>query len=87
MDTHLTNGSRSIPVVMVLDEHYEERGWWGPRPRELQEWVLSEGLRLPVDERYRRVRSWYARDQGRTTLEEMVTLLESAAGEGREEVA
>jgi hypothetical protein len=87
MDTHLTNGSRSIPVVMVLDEHYEERGWWGPRPRELQEWVLSEGLRLPVDERYRRVRSWYARDQGRTTLEEMVSLLESAAGEGREEVA
>ena len=36
MDAHLTSGSRSIPVVMVLDEAYEERAWWGPRPSALQ---------------------------------------------------
>ena len=32
MDAHLTNGSRSIPVVMILDATYRERAWWGPRP-------------------------------------------------------
>ena len=31
MDAHLTDGkSRSIPVVLLLDEDYVERGWWGP---------------------------------------------------------
>lgn len=76
MDTHLTNGSRSIPVVMVLDSDFREVGWWGPRPRELQEWVLTEGLQLPPEERYTEIRRRYARDGGRSILEEIVSLLE-----------
>jgi len=81
MDAHLTNGSRSIPVVIVLDEHFEERGWWGPRPAELQAWVLGpEGQALEKPERYREVRRWYARDRGVTTLAELVVLMEKAAG-------
>lgn len=79
MDAHLTNGTRGIPVVMVLDEEFREHGWWGPRPAELQAWVLAEGLRMPSDERYREIRRWYARDGGRTTLEQIVALLEEAA--------
>lgn len=81
MDAHLTNGSRSIPVVVVLDENYGEVGWWGPRPEVLQTWVMSEGKQLPTDERYREVRKWYARDRGLTTLEELVSLLEASAGQ------
>jgi hypothetical protein len=81
MNTHLTNGSRSIPVVMVLDEDYEECGWWGPRPRELQEWVMSTGLALEKDARYRIIRTWYARDRGRTALAEVVELLEQCPAE------
>ncbi|HEX5831720.1 MAG TPA: thioredoxin family protein [Gemmatimonadaceae bacterium] len=80
MDAHLTNGSRSIPVVMVLDEEYKERGWWGPRPAELQRWVLSaEAQALEKPERYKEVRRWYARDRGVTTLGELLTLLETVA--------
>jgi hypothetical protein len=82
MAEHLTNGTKSIPVVIVLDEHFVEHGWWGPRPTELQAWVLSEGVKLPKDERYRATRRWYARDRGETTLEEVVSLLERAAGAG-----
>ncbi len=37
MDRYLTNGSRSIPVVIVLDGGFQELGHWGPRPRMLQE--------------------------------------------------
>lgn len=80
MDEHLTNGSRSIPVVIVLDEELVEQGWWGPRPAALQAWVLGPGMALEKDDRYREVRRWYARDRGRTTLEEIVTLLERVAG-------
>ena len=82
MAEHLTNGTKSIPVVMVLDEHFVEHGWWGPRPSELQAWVLSEGIALPKEERYRLTRQWYARDRGETTLEDVVSLLERAASGG-----
>lgn len=79
MDSHLTNGSRSIPVVMVLDDQFAECGWWGPRPRELQRWVIEVGLAMPSAERYRHIRAWYARDHARTTLDEIVSLVEQCA--------
>jgi hypothetical protein len=77
MDAHLTGRSRSIPVVILLDEQYAECGWWGPRPAELQQWVLGPGQELPKDERYRETRRWYARDGGRSTLEEITRILEA----------
>jgi hypothetical protein len=81
MDAHLApTGARAIPVVMVLDEHHQERAWWGSRPRPLQAWVEREGMALEKAERYRYVRTWYARDRGRTTLDEVLALLEVAAG-------
>jgi hypothetical protein len=80
MDGHLTNGrSRSIPVVIVYDEGMREIGWWGPRPEEIQEWVLGEGLAMPSPERYKVVRRWYAQDKGRTTLRELLEVFEDAA--------
>jgi ADP-heptose:LPS heptosyltransferase len=79
MDAHLTNGSRSIPVVIALDSAFVEHGWWGPRPSELQLWATTVGKTMEKDERYRYVRTWYARDRGRTTLDEVVTLLARAA--------
>lgn len=33
MDRYTTDGSRSIPLVVVLDEDFEPRGRWGPDPR------------------------------------------------------
>ena len=73
MDAHLTNGgSRSIPVVIVYDGEWNEVGWWGPRPSEIQAWVLEEGLGMPSPDRYKVVRRWYAKDRGRTTLAELL---------------
>jgi hypothetical protein len=76
MDGHLTNGrSRSIPIVIVYDADFEEIGWWGPRPREIQVWVMTEGLAMPSPERYKVIRRWYAQDRGRTTLEELLDII------------
>ena len=80
MDAHLTQGKRAIPVVMVLDENFREVGWWGPRPRELQDWATSLGLTLTKPDRYREMRRWYAVDRGRTTIEEVVRVICEAAG-------
>ena len=84
MDAHLTGTSRSIPVVMVLDEDYVERGWWGPRPLELQRWVLSpEARAMDPGARYKELRRWYARDRGRTTMLEVIELLERSVAKAQ----
>jgi hypothetical protein len=79
MDAHLTGGARAIPVVMLLDEQFVERGWWGSRPAELQSWLAGPGQSLSKEERYREVRRWYARDRGRSVVEEIVNAMERAA--------
>jgi hypothetical protein len=78
MDLHLTGTSRSIPIVILLDAEYRERAWWGPRPTVLQDSVSGEWQLLEKSSRYREARMWYARDRGRTTLEEVVSMLERA---------
>ena len=79
MDPHLSTGARAIPVVMVLDEDFRELGWWGSRPDPLLAWVRTDGQALDKGARYREVRRWYARDRGRTTLEEVIGLMEQTA--------
>ena len=76
MDAHRTGRSRSIPIVIVYDGAFREKGWWGPRPGPLQRWVLNEGLALPKPDRYPLVRAWYARDKGRTTVSELLSIVE-----------
>ena len=81
MDRYLTKGSRSIPIVIVLDDWFQPVTHWGPRPAELQELVLSQkraGVRSS-DEIYKDARRWYARDRGETTLDELISAIESAA--------
>jgi hypothetical protein len=79
MDRYLTNGSRSIPIVIALDESHRELGHWGPRPATLQAWVLENRPLVPKAELYPQVRKWYARDRGETTLREVLAV----AGLGR----
>jgi len=80
MNAHLTGKSRSIPVAIVYDGEFNEHGWWGPRPGPLQEWVMREGLALPKPERYRHMRTWYARDRGQTVVSEILTIMERLNG-------
>jgi hypothetical protein len=72
MNRYLTNGSRSIPIVIALDEEFREVGHWGPRPRELQAWVMANRATIPKAELYPQVRQWYARDRGETTVREVL---------------
>lgn len=80
MERYLTNGSRSIPIVIVLDENFCELGYWGPRPGDLQNWVVDH-LDVPSRERYPEVRRWYARDRGVTTLCEVAQIAGLAVAE------
>ena len=76
MDQFLTNGSRSIPIVIALDQEFRTLGHWGPRPKEIQEWVIENTDKIPSKERYPTVRKWYAKDRGVATLKEVLGMLE-----------
>jgi hypothetical protein len=82
MDAHLTGTSRSIPIVILLNEKFQECGWWGPRPFALQKWVREEGMTLPKEDRYHEIRTFYARDRGLTTMREIVEMLEDCCVRG-----
>ncbi len=83
MDAHLTNGrTRSIPIVILLDDQFVERAWWGPRARAMQTWFESpEAQALSKDERYKELRIRYSRDRGRSILDEITTMIESVAAQ------
>ena len=82
MDKHLSpTGGRAIPVVMVLDENFEEIGWWGSRPAELQAWIDESGKSLDKAERYHQIRLWYSRDRGVSTLMEVLAVAGAPIGQ------
>jgi hypothetical protein len=73
MDRYLTNGARSIPIVIALDDQFRELGHWGPRPTALQRWVVEQrAAGVPKEQLYPEIRKWYARDHGETTLREVL---------------
>ena len=82
IDRYLTHGGRSIPIAIVLDEQGRELGAWGPRPAPLQ--ALFRARRAErgaptketLAEFYAPVMAWYAQDGGRTTVQEILMLLE-----------
>lgn len=43
MDAYLTNGGRSIPKLICVDENFDEVFTWGPRPKHIQQ--VMNGLK------------------------------------------
>ena len=78
MDLYLTNGSRSIPKLVVFDENNHELFQWGPRPREAQELfnrLKNEGvLKSEIN---KELQLWYGKNRGKAVEKELVDLLNS----------
>lgn len=75
MDAYRTGASRSIPIVVVLTETMDEVGHWGPRPNELQEWVMARRRAGAGKGLYPEIRRWYAKDRGESTLREILAVM------------
>ena len=67
MDAYLTDGSRSIPKLIVVDKDSGEvMGSWGPRPAEAQKLVLDNkhaANPLPYSEFLIILQRWYNKDK------------------------
>lgn len=78
MSQFLTNGGRSIPKLIMLNENKEVVGTWGPRPQELQQiydaWRNSEN-KPPYKEFQVEMQKWYLKDRGQSTFGEIANVL------------
>lgn len=73
---HLTNGSQSIPKLIQLNENYELKLDWGPRPKLAQELVMqlkSDPTKALTysDELHK----WYALDKQKEIIRELTDLI------------
>ena len=79
MDAYLTNGSRSIPKLIIVDQASgKELQQWGPRPKAIQEMVSAYKQEFPNathDEFVQQLHLWYARDKTNAIQNEFKELL------------
>ena len=78
MDNFLTDGGRSIPKVIAVDEDFNELFTWGPRPEGAQKLML-EYKANPVKsykEFAEDVQRWYISDKAESVQKELTLILE-----------
>ncbi len=77
MDQYLTNGGRSIPKLIILDQSFNELAIWGPRPENAQE--LYEAYNLNPSKDYKEfseeVQRWYLLDKAVSIQKELFALI------------
>ena len=79
MDLYLTNGTRSIPILVVFNSTGQEIFQWGPRPEEaktLLDKLKQEGVEKSV--RQEKLHLWYGRNRGKNLENEITNQLITA---------
>lgn len=77
MDQYLTNGGRSVPKLICLDERLNEVGTWGPRPKFLQDWMKKEkeNPTMEMADLKKEFQVWYTKDKGQTLIDELIKVM------------
>ena len=78
MNQFLTNGAKSIPKLLLLDDTFHLINHWGPRPEGAKnliiEYKAKHGI---VDEAAKTaLQKWYLDDKGISTMKEIVAILQ-----------
>ena len=77
MDQYLTDGKRSIPIVVAFDHQGYELFRWGPRPADAAALFQAEReAGVPKAEIYKKLHLWYGRNRGQAVEAEFKALLE-----------
>lgn len=80
MNQYLTNGSKSIPKVLILDQENNVVDSWGPRPSVASKMVVDyKAQNGSLDEDFKKnLQIWYNKDKGNNTQEELIGLLRAS---------
>ncbi len=78
IDAFLTNGGRSIPKLIALDDSHNVLGTWGPRPEPVQQAFLENKISQEKTgkEFTEYLHLWYAKDKGLTLQSEFLAILD-----------
>ena len=79
IDNYLTNGGKSIPILIVRDANGKDLFTWGPRPKDAQEMVLnfkSDTTTSPEDQK-KILQKWYNKDKGSMIQDELNLLIKN----------
>lgn len=74
----LTNGTESIPKVVILNNDFSVKNSWGPRPkygRELLAKFKADPENYPRDQFYNDLQLYYAKNRGKDAVQEILELL------------
>jgi len=76
MNAYLSNGTRSIPKLIQLDDHLNVTGIWGPRPTIAQKLVKELKSNPATAATYaNELHLWYAKDKQQNLEREVAQLL------------
>lgn len=80
MNQFLTNGSKSIPKTLIIDENYNVINSWGPRPsiatRMVMDYKEKNGV---IDAEFKKdLQIWYNKDKGNSTQIDLIKLLKAS---------
>lgn len=77
IDQFLTNGSRSIPIIIGLDDNNQVQFTYGPRPKhgmELTKKFQQDPSVYSKEEFHKDLQLWYNEDQGKSIANELIKL-------------
>ena len=80
MNQFLTNGSKSIPKIIIVDNNNEVINSWGPRPSIAAKMVLDyKDKNGGLDDVFKKdLQIWYNKDKGTNTQKDLVELLKAS---------
>ena len=78
IDDFLTDGGKSIPIVLLLSEDFEVIAQWGPRPKYGKELLMkfkNNPDEFTRDMFYNELQVYYAKNRGKDMIQELLELL------------
>lgn len=74
MQQFLTNGAKSIPKLIILDENVNLINHWGPRPEAAKNLILDYKAKHGIVDEPAKIalQKWYLDDKGISTMKEIV---------------
>ncbi len=80
MEAFLTNGSKSIPKIIIVDKNQNVINSWGPRPSIAAKMVLDyKEQNGNIDAEFKKdLQIWYNKDKGNSTQKDIVQLLKAS---------
>lgn len=78
IDQFQTNGTQSIPKILILNEDFSVKNVWGPRPKygmELLKKFKENPEAYPREEFYNDLQIYYAKNRGKDVIDEILDLI------------